>query len=77
MMRDENEDTQRRLKAAEILLACGMPKGDPSKYLTEDMVTSIAINIVHHERPELPAIEAKPQPELPTITFKTVTMGES
>jgi hypothetical protein len=72
VLRDENEDTARRLKAAEIILFHGMPKGDQAKYLADESPASITINVVHHERPEAPQISQKPDLELPSIVINTV-----
>jgi hypothetical protein len=72
VMRDESEDTQRRLKAAEIILFHGLPKGEQAKYLADESPASITINVVHHERPEAPQISQKPDLELPSIVINTV-----
>jgi hypothetical protein len=69
VMNDPNEDTARRLKAAEIILLHGMPKGDTSKYFGEEQINTITINVVHHERPEPPKLEHL---ELTPITVTTM-----
>jgi len=79
VLNDEREDTARRLKAAEIILLHGMPKGDVSKWLGEDMTTSITIHIERQAREDVddaPTIEGEAErPNVPTITISTVTSG--
>jgi len=74
VLRDNNEDTRLRLKAAEILLLHGMPKGDTSKYFGDETVTAITVHIERHERPAEPAIDGVPV--MPAITISTVPVGQ-
>ena len=77
VLKDEGEDTSRRLKAAEIILLHGMPKGDISKFFSDDMVSNVTITIQRgggsHAESDSVTIEATPEPGQLVIT--TVPAG--
>jgi len=79
VLRSEHEETRLRLKAAEIILLHGMPKGDISKILGEESVSSITINIQRHEHPENAASPvlnvASDAQHHATLTITTVPAG--
>ncbi len=68
-MQDASIEERVRLKAAEIILLHGLPKGDAAQALiARERVTSITIEIAHLE-PHAEAPTTAPQLERPAIAI--------
>jgi hypothetical protein len=76
VMRDESEATRLRLKAAEIILLHGMPKGEAAlRAFNEGDLTSITIHIADHRATPVSASEPVSDTEGPVITIDAPPAG--
>ncbi len=75
LMQDASVDERTRLRAAEVIISVGMPRGDAAQALiTNERVTSITIEIAHLE-PHAEAPTTAPQLEHPVLTLDTVPVA--
>ena len=70
VVNDPKEPTSLRLKAADLILSHGMPRGDNSKYMGEETVGAITLNLVMPKfQDDGPTIDAS------ALTVYTPTQG--
>lgn len=66
---DTSESTTLRLKAADLILMHGMPRGDNSRYMNEETIGGITLTFVKAPQEPAPVIDAVP------LTVYTPTQG--
>lgn len=69
VLMDAEESTTLRLKATDLILTHGMPRGDNRKYMGEETIGTITLNLVMPKPEPVPVIEAVP------LTVYTPTQG--
>lgn len=72
VMADTSESTTLRLKAADLILTHGMPRGDNSRYMGEETIGAITLNLV---MPKPEPAETTPTIDAVPLTVYTPTQG--